>query len=164
MTETATEATVDTTAPATEEKEGSETRVGPMHEAFAAYIKENKGIEISPEQVFAVTSTRVAFRKSDAYLVGVKEAKEKARAEAEAAKAEAAAAKKAEREQAAAKKAEEKAAKEAAAAEAKAAKEAEAAAKAEAGEDASVAGAEAAKEKKSGKGKTAPTAKTESPF
>lgn len=59
--------------------ESAAIRVGPMHEAFADFIRENRGVEINAEQVFAVTSSRVAFRKSDGYQVGVKSAKVAAR-------------------------------------------------------------------------------------
>lgn len=54
-------------------------RINHMHQAFADYILESKGVEVSPEQVFAVTSSRGAFRKSDSYLVGVKQARLEAR-------------------------------------------------------------------------------------
>lgn len=118
------------------------TRIGPMHEAFAAYVNENTAETVTAEQVFAVISNRVRFRKSDSYLVGVKQAKAEEKAATIAAKEEAAAerkanaakvaaekaaekAKVAEEKAAAAKvKADEKAVKDAAAAEAKAAKDA----------------------------------------
>lgn len=127
---------------------GSETRVGPMHEAFAAFIKAETGVDISAEQVFAVTSKRVAFRKSEAYLNDVKAAKAEAKAALEATKAERAAA----REAAAAEKA---AAKEAKATEretAKAEREKAAAEKAEA-KAAAAAEKAASKESKPAKGK-----------
>lgn len=145
------------------EDNAAEVRVGPMHEAFAAYIKEHKGIDITPEQVFAVTSTRVAFRKTDAYRVGVVQAKENAREAALEAKATAAAEKAKEREAAKAAKEAEKAEKAKAAAAAKEKADAEKAAKASKDSGAALAEANAAKAtpaKKTGKGK----AKTEAPF
>lgn len=128
------------------EAEGSETKVGPLHEAHAAYIKRVTGKEVDPEAIFLVYSTRVAFRKTSpeyqevgAKKAALKEEAEKARAEAKAKKAaereeaqkakEAEKAKKAEEREAAKKAKEEerakaKAEKEAAAAKAKAEKEA----------------------------------------
>lgn len=91
------------------------TRVGPMHEAFAAFIKAERGVDITAEQVFAVTATRTKFRKSDAYRKGVKAAQDTARAEAAKAKAAAAAEREKAREAKAAEKAEKAAAKKAAA-------------------------------------------------
>ncbi len=165
-------ATTETEAPAAAKPEDkgndTETRVGPMHEAFAAYIKENKGVDITPEQVFAVTSTRVAFRKSESYTVGVKAAKERQRQEAEAAKEAA----KAEREAERARKAEEKAAEKKAADDKKAAEKAAAdKAAAEKTSEGALAEANAKSEgkdetppKKTGKAAAGQKAKTESPF
>lgn len=74
----------------TTEAEGTteNTRVGALHQAHADYIKETKGIDVSAEQVFAVYSTRKAFRSTPTYLNDVKAAKAEAREAAEAAKAE----------------------------------------------------------------------------
>jgi colicin import membrane protein len=112
------------------EAEGSETKVGPLHEAHAAYIKRTTGFDVDPQAIFLVYSTRVAFRKtSDEYKeVGAKKAAIKEAAEQ--AKAEAKAKKEAERKEAAEKKAAEKAEKAKAAAEAKAKAQAEKEAKA----------------------------------
>jgi len=119
----------------TVEAPAESTRVGALHQAHADYIKETKGLDISADQVFAVYSTRKAFRSTETYQTDVKAAKVQAREAAEAAKAERAQKReeaKAAREAAAAERAEAAAAKKAAAAEAKAEKEAAAKAKAEA--------------------------------
>jgi len=161
------ETTESTTTATTEEVATETNRVGALHQAHADWLLANKGVVVTPEQVFAIYSTRKAFRDSDAYrkdLVGAKQAEaERLAAEKAAAKeakeqerAKAAAAKKAEREAAAAERAKateaKKAEKEAAAAkraEEKAAKEAEAKAKAEAA--AKTESADAPKESKKGK-------------
>ena len=41
-------------------------KVGPLHEQHAAYIKRTTGLDVDPEAVFAVYSTRTAFRGSKA--------------------------------------------------------------------------------------------------
>lgn len=101
-----------TTTPA-ETAEEKSTRVGALHAAHAAFIKEQTGVDVTPEQVFAVYSTRVRFRKSEGYQTEVraakaaeKEAREKAKAEAAEAREKARAEKAAAKEAAAAKKAE----------------------------------------------------------
>ena len=88
----------DTTVVAAEENtsEESATRVGPMHEAFAAFLNTNYEAGITAEQIFLVTSKRKAFRATPEYREGVKGALEAAKAQ----EAEAKAAKAAEREQA----------------------------------------------------------------
>ena len=97
------------------------TKVKPLHEAHAAYIKEEHGVDVDPLHIFLVYSTRVPFRKtseqyqeSKAALLARKEEEARAKEEAKAQRAkereEKAAAKKAEKEQ---KAAEAKAAKEA---------------------------------------------------
>lgn len=138
---------------ATETEATENTRVGVLHQAHADYIKEHKGIDVTPEQVFAVYSTRVAFRKSDEYQTGVRAAKAAEKEAAAKAREEQKAAREAEREQ---KRAEKEAAKQAKAEE-KA--KADAAKAAEAPADAKPAAKKAAA-KKGGKGK----AKAESPF
>jgi len=80
-------------APEPEETEEGGTTRGPgeMHELFSDFLKEETGVDVSPEAIFLVTSKRTAFRKSDEYLAyaeRVDEAREKA-AEAKAAKAKA---------------------------------------------------------------------------
>lgn len=88
------------TVPADDGDENS--RVGRMHELFAEHIKEATGIDITPDQVFAVTSQRVAFRKGEAYQE-FKSEREEAKAEAARLKQERAdelAAKRAEKEKA----------------------------------------------------------------
>jgi hypothetical protein len=143
-----TDTTVETPAEGTD-TDGN-TRVGPLHQAHADWLLREKGVTVSAEQVFAIYSTRKAFRASDDYrkdLIGAKQAaqeeaqrvKEAAKAEKEKAKAEAQAAKEAEkeakakeREEAAKVKAAEKEAAAKAKAEEKAKKESEAKAKAEA--------------------------------
>lgn len=40
---------------------------GEMHELFAEFIKDELDIDISAEQVYAVTALRTKFRKTDAY-------------------------------------------------------------------------------------------------
>lgn len=123
-----------------EESEGNETKVGPLHEAHAAYIKRTTGKDVDPEAVFLIYSTRVAFRKTSEEYQEVGAKKAALKAEAAKAKEEAKAAKAKEREEAKAKRDAEKAEKakereeakakrEAEKAEAKAKKEAEAAAK-----------------------------------
>lgn len=132
----------------------STTRVGALHQAHADYIAREKGITVTPEQVFAVYSTRVAFRKSDDYRVGVREAKAAEKAAQQEAKDKAKADREAERAAKAEEKAKAKAEKEAAAA---AAKEAETPAT-----EAAPAKGKATKKAAAGKGKG--KAKTESPF
>lgn len=90
------------TVPADDGDENS--RVGRMHELFAEHIKEATGIDITPDQVFAVTSQRVAFRKGEAY--------QEFKSEREEAKAEAARLKKERADELAAKRAEKEKAKE----------------------------------------------------
>lgn len=41
---------------------------GEMHELFAEFVEAETGVAVTAEQVFAITSKRVAFRKSDAYV------------------------------------------------------------------------------------------------
>lgn len=106
----------------TEEKVDLSTKVKPLHEAHAAYIKEVHGLDVDPVAIFAVYSTRVAFRKSSEQYAKSKEEAQAQREAQEKEKEAAKAAKKAEREAAAAEK---KAEKERKAAEKKAAKEAE---------------------------------------
>lgn len=106
------------------------TRVGTLHEAHAEFIKRELGIDVTPEQIFAVYSTRVRFRKSDDYQTKVREGKASAAEAKEAAKAEAKAAREAERAKKAEEKAAEKVKREQERAEAKAKKEKEAADKA----------------------------------
>ena len=45
------------TTPAVETEDGA-LRVGPMHEAFAAYLNESFGAGITAQQIFLVTSKR----------------------------------------------------------------------------------------------------------
>lgn len=122
------------------EAEGQETKVGPLHEAHAAYIKRTTGKDVDPEDIFLIYSTRVAFRKTSEEYQEVGARKAALKEEAEKAKAEAKAKKAAEREEAKAKKEQakkeaaekreaERKAKEEAKAKAKAEKEAEAAKK-----------------------------------
>jgi hypothetical protein len=73
------------TTPAVDTEDGA-TRVGRMHEAFAAWLASTHGVSITPEQIFAVTAKRKQFRSSDAYRVGVKAAQEQAKATEQAAK------------------------------------------------------------------------------
>lgn len=137
--------------PAATEGEATETtRVGVLHQAHADYIKANKGIDVTPEQVFAIYSTRVAFRKSDAYQSGVREAK----VAEKAAQQEARDAAKAQRETDRAAKAQQKAA-------AKAEKDAAAAAAKEAA--AAAAPAEGSTTKPAGKGKNTSKGKGKEP-
>jgi hypothetical protein len=88
-------------------------KVKPLHTAHSEYLKAKFGIDVPPEHVFAIYSTRVDFRKNSDNYQGAKsaaaEAKEaaaKAKEEAKAAKAEERAKAKAEKEAEAAKKAE----------------------------------------------------------
>lgn len=69
-------------------------KVTPVHEGHAAYIQERYGVDVPPEFIFAVYSTRVAYRKtSDQYgsakeaRAAAKEAAAKAREDAKAEKA-----------------------------------------------------------------------------
>lgn len=94
-----------TTTPAVDNEDGA-TRVGPMHEAFAAFLNAEFQAGITAQQIFLVTSKRKAFRSTDAYRVGVKGAQAEAKAAELAAKEERAAARVADRQR----KAEEKAA------------------------------------------------------
>lgn len=150
------------TAPAAETPaesgEGS-TRVGALHQAHADFIKAQTGVDVTPEQVFAVYSTRVKFRKSEGYQTDVRAAKAAEKEAKAAAKAKAAE----EREKARAEKA---AAKEAADSE-KAAKKAAAPAKGKGKQTSQEAIAEAstaqpAKAKKTGSAKG--KAKADKPF
>lgn len=81
MVKTRTKATPEPVVEEPVGEEGTELtgRINHMHQAFADFILESRGVEVSPEQVFAVTSSRGAFRKSDSYLVGVKQARLEAR-------------------------------------------------------------------------------------
>lgn len=153
--------------PAAEESEAP-SRVGALHQAHADYIKGALGVDVTAEQVFAVYSTRVKFRKTDEYRVGVRAAKEAEKAaaleaaeQAKAAREEERKAKAAEKEAEKAKKAEEReVAKKAAAAKKTAAdalKEAD-----EAKAETATAKKTAAAAKKTGKGKAGKG--TESPF
>src|SRR6478609_2391379 len=84
-------------------------KVGAMHRAFADYVNTHTDQTVTAEQVFAVISTRVAFRKTEEYRTGVRAARDAEKAEAAAA-AEALKAQKAkEREEAKAKRDAEKA-------------------------------------------------------
>lgn len=105
-----------------------EGKVTPVHEGHAAYIKETFGVDVNPAHIFAVYSTRVAYRKTSEQYGSAKEQREAAKIAAEEAKAEAAKEREAARE--AKKEAKEKAKAEKAAA-AKAEKEAAAKAEAE---------------------------------
>jgi hypothetical protein len=96
------------TTPAVETEDGA-TRVGPMHQAFAAWLASTHGVSITPEQIFAVTSKRKQFRNSDAYRVGVKTAQTEAKAAEQAAKEKARQEREAERQRKAQEKAAEKA-------------------------------------------------------
>jgi hypothetical protein len=40
---------------------------GEMHDLFAAYLNENYGADITPRQIFLVTSKRNEFRRTDVY-------------------------------------------------------------------------------------------------
>lgn len=129
----------DTTEAVEAEAKSTTDRIGPMHEAFAAYVNDHTDQEVTAEQVFAVISNRVRFRQSETYKNDVKAAKEaerlakvEAKAEAARLRREASEAKAKEREEAKAKKAEEAAAKKTEREAAAAAKAAEKAAKAEA--------------------------------
>jgi hypothetical protein len=75
---------VTSTKPTTRavDTEDTATRVGPMHEAFAAFLNTEHSAGITAEQVFLVTSKRKAFRSTDAYRVGVKTAQEQSKAQA----------------------------------------------------------------------------------
>lgn len=95
-------------------------KVTPVHEGHSAYIKEQFGVDVPPEFIFATYSTRVPYRKTSEQYQGAKSARAEAKEAATAAKEEAKAKKAKEREEAKAKKEAEKAA--AKAAEEKAAK------------------------------------------
>lgn len=75
--------------PAVEEAEaaGSGRTAGEMHELFAEFVTAETGTPVTAEQVFAITSKRVAFRASDEYLA-YRERLDAERDEAAAAKAE----------------------------------------------------------------------------
>ena len=98
------------------------TKVNAVHEGHAAYIKEQFGVDVPPEFIFAVYSTRVAYRKTSDQYQSAKSARQEAREQAEKEKAETKEQAKKERE---AKKAEKEKAKAEKAAAAKAAEEKE---------------------------------------
>jgi hypothetical protein len=115
-------------------------KVTPVHQGHADYIENLYGVKVDPAIIFAVYSTRVAYRKTSDQYGEAKAARVAAKEAAAAAKEEAKAKKAAERE---AKAAEKKAAKEKAAAEEKKSSKkkgkqtsAEAAAEADAAEEA----------------------------
>lgn len=84
-------------------------KVNSVHEGHAAYIKEVFGVDVDPAFIFAVYSTRVAYRKTSEQYQGAKSARAKAKEDAAAAKEAAKAAKAKEREEAKAAKDAEKA-------------------------------------------------------
>lgn len=127
--------TPEAEAPESTVKQAGE-KVGAMHRAFADYVNEHTDQTVTPEQVFAVISTRVAFRKTDEYRTGVRAARDQEREAQRVAAEEAKALKAKEREEAAAKRAAEKEEEAKAKAEAKAKRDAEAAEKAKAKEEA----------------------------
>lgn len=53
--------------PEEEANERTPRSAGEMHELFADFVTEETGVEVTAEQVFAITSKRVAFRQSEAY-------------------------------------------------------------------------------------------------
>ena len=63
------------------------TKVNAVHEGHAAYIKEQFGVDVPPEFIFAVYSTRVAYRKTSDQYQSAKSARQEAREQAEKAAA-----------------------------------------------------------------------------
>lgn len=112
MAKTAKAAPVVEPAETEEETVDLHTKVKPLHEAHAAYIKEQTDVDVDPLAIFLVYSTRVAFRKtSDNYqeaklaAAAAKEAEAEAKELAKAEKAKEREAKKAEKDAAKAAKA-----------------------------------------------------------
>lgn len=160
-------------APVATDEEGA-TRVGPLHEAHAAYLLRTHDVTVDPEHIFLVYSTRTAFRgrkaagqdPSPEYL-GVSETKSAQKEEIAAAKAEAKEKRDKERADAKAVKEKAKAEKAEAAAVEKAAKEAAAAtekAKADKAAAATPAAKKAAAKKTAAPAKGKGKAKSGSPF
>lgn len=99
-----------TAAKAVRDGEYLNGKVNSVHQGHADYIKQEFGVDVDPAHIFAVYSTRVAYRKTSDQYQGAKTAKVEAREAAEKAKEEAKAKKEAEKKAAAEQKAADKAA------------------------------------------------------